>query len=110
MTLVKPPATAEQHFISWTDWDGYLNILRAFHGVHIRITYDQGTLELVTTSATHEEIKTYLAQLVEAAFFHYGVRYKPAGATTFRREMLDRGMEPDECYYVKVLPQFTEGQ
>lgn len=110
MTLVHPPAHAEQRFLSRTDWEGYQHVLQAFEGVRVKITYDRGNLELLTTSPTHEEIKTYLAQLVEAAFFEFAVHYKPAGATTFRRRILDRGLEPDECYYVAELPRFVLGQ
>lgn len=110
MTLVHEPVQAEQRFLSRTDWAGYLHVLEAFKGVRVKITYDRGALEFLTTSPTHEEIKTYLAQLVEAAFFEFAIHYKPAGATTFRREILDRGLEPDECYYVSTLPHFVLGQ
>ncbi|MEW6284440.1 MAG: Uma2 family endonuclease, partial [Candidatus Eremiobacterota bacterium] len=110
MTLVVPPHTDEQRFLTATDWSGYLHVLQAFQGVHIRITYDRGRLELWTTSARHEETRTLLGQLVETAFFEFDVTCKGAGSTTFRRQVLDRGLEPDECYYVGSLLQFELGQ
>ncbi len=109
MTLVDLPQTSEQRFLASTNWEGYLHVLRAFEGVRVRITFDRGKLELLTTSPQHEEIKKFLGQLLEAALLEWDRNYKPAGSTTFRREMLERGLEPDECYYLTVLPQFTAG-
>ncbi|MBI3929800.1 MAG: Uma2 family endonuclease [Armatimonadetes bacterium] len=98
MTLAENPRT-EERFTTWTDWNGYLQILEAFKGRRIKITYDRGALELLTPSWLHESIKRYLAQLLDAACYQKDFDYTPGGSTTFRRQLLDRGLEPDECYF-----------
>ncbi|MHB2018908.1 MAG: Uma2 family endonuclease [Candidatus Xenobia bacterium] len=99
MTLIDPGKT-DNRFVTWTDWDGYLKLLEAFRGRHVRITYDRGALELMTTSPRHELAKTMIRALLECLFEELELDFQGAGSTTFRRRILDRGLEPDECYYL----------
>ncbi|MBI3927554.1 MAG: Uma2 family endonuclease [Armatimonadetes bacterium] len=104
MTLLDRPEVVER-FMTWTDWEGYLHILEGFKDRRIKITYDRGRLELLSPSALHELIKKYLGQLVELLLFETDRDYRPGGSTTFRRQLLDRGLEPDECYFLSILPR-----
>lgn len=88
-----------------TDWDGYLRYLEAAEGRRLRITYDRGDIELMSVSPQHERSKKALAQLVEMAIFELGMNSAGGGNTTFRRKALDRGLEPDECYWIASLPE-----
>jgi Uma2 family endonuclease len=105
MTIVDRPASTEQRFLTSTDWEGYLHALKAFKGRHIKITFDGGRLELLTTSFLHEAIKSCLRQLLETAFFELAVENRPAGATTFRNRLKEQGLEPDECYFLSQFPR-----
>lgn len=95
-------ATSGQRFLSSTSWEGYLQILEAFKDRRLKITYDRGALELLSPSTTHEQIKTILAQIVEFACLVKEVDYFGGGSTTFRRKILEKGLEPDECYYFET--------
>lgn len=88
-----------ERFLSSTDWEGYEKILQAFKGRRVKITFDQGAVELVSPSRRHERIKKLLAELIEFACLEKGVDYFGGGSTTFKRKALERGLEPDECYY-----------
>lgn len=103
MTLID--RDTEQRFLSWTDWEGYEHALEAFKNQRLKITYDQGRLELLTPSFSHEGIKSYLADLVKATFFHRQVDYRSGGSTTLRLKLAQRGLEPDECFFVSFLPR-----
>lgn len=106
MSLVaKPPA--EQRFLSTTDWEGYLHALEAFKHRRIKITCDRGNLELLSPSMVHEAIKMLLGQLLDRVFLDRRVRFLPAGSTTFRRRLLDRGLEPDQCSFLTTIPKPT---
>ncbi len=67
---------------------------------NLRMTYDGGTLEFMTTSPEHEKYKVRLARLLEVLVEESGLRFEPLGNMTMRRQDLDRGLEPDECFFI----------
>lgn len=99
MTITRK-SHAANHIEIFTDWDGYEKFLEAIGDGHTRVTYDRGRLELMTPSNRHERIKKCLGQVFERLLVVAGIDYLPGGSTTFKRQDLDRGLEPDECYWV----------
>lgn len=98
------PYDLEQRFIiygvSWQQYEALLQILGDdFPG--LRMTYLEGSLELISPSRRHEFNKTVIGSLVEAYLQETRTRYYPLGSTTFPREAQARGAEPDECYCLK---------
>lgn len=87
-------------------WDAYEAILAALGDDHptLRLTYREGTLEIMTTSRYHEIVKKILARLLEMWAVERDVSLTGYGAATFRKRAKERGLEPDECY---VLDQPT---
>jgi Uma2 family endonuclease len=71
----------------------------------VRMTYLEGTLELVSPSALHEDAKKVIARLPEAWAVERDVDLRGFGSTTFRREAKRRGLEPDECYKLGPLDE-----
>ncbi|MBI3928757.1 MAG: Uma2 family endonuclease [Armatimonadetes bacterium] len=96
MTLV----VHENRFLTTTDWAGYTRFLEAVGEGHTKVTYDRGALELLTPSPEHEHTKTLMRALLECYLEERDVDFVGGGSTTFRDEDLDRGLEPDECYWV----------
>ncbi|HQY65292.1 MAG TPA: Uma2 family endonuclease [Polyangiaceae bacterium] len=68
-----------------------------------KMTYLEGTLELMSPSRLHEDVKTIIARLLEAWAMERDVDLRGFGATTFRAEAKRRGLEPDECYKLGPL-------
>ncbi len=58
-----------------------------------RFYYDRGVMELLSPSKRHETLGEIVALLIEL------VAVESAGSTTFKREDLLRGFEPDKCFY-----------
>lgn len=82
-------------------WESYIAISDALPDrPALRITYDRGSLEFRTTSQQHGIYNKRLARLVETAAEECDVPIKPGGNTTFRREDLERGLEPDDCFWI----------
>ena len=81
-------------------WKSYDAILHALDGRHLRITYDRGTLEIMTLSFGHEFYKTLFARFIEIVTLELNLAMMPGGSTTFRRELMEKGLEPDECYWI----------
>jgi Uma2 family endonuclease len=52
-------------------------------------------------SHEHESLKHVIAMLVEVLAEEMEMDIHGAGSTTFRREHLAKGFEPDECFYVQ---------
>ncbi len=85
------------HGVSWKD---YVILHEALDVPGLRMTYCEGTLELMTSSFRHEADKKSIARLVELYAFLRRLRLNGYGSTTFRREAKQRGAEPDECYSI----------
>jgi Uma2 family endonuclease len=98
---IEPGQILVLHDISW---DAYEQIGEAVRDRSaIRLTYDQGTLEIMTTSARHERHKTVLGMLVIVMSEEMSVAIGGYGQTTYKREELERGLEGDQSYYTTHL-------
>jgi Uma2 family endonuclease len=71
----------------------------------LKLTYLEGTLELMSPSLLHEDAKTIIARLLEAWAVERRIDLRGFGSTTFRREARKRGLEPDECYKLGKLEE-----
>jgi Uma2 family endonuclease len=98
-TVHSPP---EQRFVlHGIPWRTYLRLLRVLTDrPGVRLTYDRGTLELMTLSHEHESYAYLLSRLVDALTEELGLPVKGGGSTTFRRRKRRRGLEPDACWWI----------
>lgn len=85
-----------------TSWSAYEQISNAVHEQsRAHVTFDRGTLEIMTLSFKHERLGRLLETIFEAIALEFDIDFVAAGSTTFKREDLERGFEPDGCYYVQ---------
>jgi Uma2 family endonuclease len=83
-------------------WQSYQSLLKDFEGEPaIRLTYNQGTLEIRMPLDPHETYKKLLGRLIEAATEELDLEIRSLGSRTCDREDLARGLEPDQCYYIQ---------
>ncbi len=66
-----------------------------------RIAYDQGVLEIRMPGESHEIINRLLAKIITMLAMELGMEANDFGSTTLNRETLDRGIEPDTCFYIQ---------
>jgi Uma2 family endonuclease len=90
----------QRFLIRGIGWDGYQTMLRLVGDRPIRLTYDRGNLELMSPHSKHERLKSLLGRMVEALTEELDIPMISAGSTTFNLEEVDRGLEPDECFYL----------
>jgi Uma2 family endonuclease len=101
MTIALPEPEAERRVVlDGISWGLYQQMLAEIGDGHTRLTYDQGRLEIMSPGPRHEHVKKILARLVEAYGEELAIAVEGFGSTTFDREDLQKGLEPDECYYV----------
>jgi Uma2 family endonuclease len=85
-------------------WDLYESLLMAHRDRSVpRFTYDRGQLEIMSPSAEHEQIKETVTLLVNIVAEETSTNVEGFGSTTFRREDIARGFEPDACFYIENL-------
>jgi Uma2 family endonuclease len=83
---------------SWDDYERLLEDLR--ERPHLRVSYDQGKLEIMSPLPEHEEYARFIDDLVRAFSEAFDMKLQKYGAATWKRQRLARGVEPDACYYV----------
>ena len=66
-----------------------------------RFAYDEGVLEIMSPSLEHERIKRLLGRMIETMTLELDIPIVSASATTLRRQLRQKGVEADECYYVQ---------
>lgn len=67
----------------------------------VKLAYADGRLEVMTTSYFHDHASERLNDIVMWLALELNIPYEPAGRTTFRREEVDSGLEPDQCFYIQ---------
>jgi Uma2 family endonuclease len=85
-------------------WETYESLLQAHCDRSVpRFTYDRGQLEIMSPSIEHEELKDTVTLLVNTLAEEMGINTRSFGSATFRRADLQRGFEPDGCFYVQSV-------
>lgn len=94
---------AEQTVVLYNvSWETYQRLLEEQQNSHsVRLDYDQGTLEIMILSLKHEKLRHIFSTLVELLASELNIDIEGAGSTTFRREDLARGFEPDASFYIQ---------
>jgi len=86
--------------VSWKTYDSLFNDL--LDKSAIRLTYAQGCLEItMTLSPVHEEYSSLIHDLIVILSDELDIEIRSLGSTTLRREDIERGLEPDNTYYIQ---------
>ncbi len=104
------PEAEQRVILNGVTWQQYDTLVSLFMDQFpaLRMTYLEGTLEIMSTSPEHERLKTVIARLIEIYAVERRIRLNGYGSATFRREAAERGLEPDECYCLGVLREVPE--
>jgi Uma2 family endonuclease len=97
--LSEPSQRLILHGVSWATYQRLLDDFKDSHAAHF--AYDQGVLEIMVLSTKHERPNRTLALLVEVLAEELNMDVQRLGSTTFTREDLDKGFEPDSCFYIQ---------
>jgi Uma2 family endonuclease len=81
-------------------WDTYQTLRNADENYHLRMTYDRGALEIVSPSRKHESISYVLGRMIDQWTLRHKIHIAAGRNTTFSRKDLERGLEPDNCYWI----------
>jgi len=81
-------------------WETFEALLAESDRRGTRFTYDRGVLEIMSPSREHERVKRSLGRMIETLTLELGIPISSGGSTTLKSQLKQRGVEPDECYYV----------
>jgi Uma2 family endonuclease len=101
MATVVEPQNEPRFVLHGVSWQFYEHCLEEIGDRHIRLTYDRGSLEIMSPSPEHERYGRLIGRLILAFTEEMNVPIRSAGSTTWRREGLKRGLEPDDCYFIQ---------
>src|SRR6516165_1618197 len=88
------------------DWTTYARIRRALdHRRGFRVTYDRGTLEIMSPLWEHEKPAYILGRFIDVLTEEMQLPCQPGGSVTLRRKRKSRGLEPDQCYWIASAPR-----
>ena len=95
------PVTEQRFVLNSIDWQSYRAISNALTGRHLRITYDRGRLELNKVSSLRGTLGRLFHNLIAILTEEFSLPCGGCGDMTCDRESLERGIEPDECFYIE---------
>ncbi|NHC33725.1 Uma2 family endonuclease [Scytonema millei] len=96
---VQPGQKVTLRNISWDDFEQILAELGDRRAS--RIAYYQGMLEIMVPLAGHESGKENIGDLVKVLLEELDIEFASLGSTTFKRQVINAGVEPDACFYIQ---------
>ena len=85
--------------VSWQQFQDILQNLGESRSA--RLSYSQGTLEIMTPLPEHEDNKVIIGDLVKAILEEMDIEFRSLGSTTFENEAMKQAVEPDDCFYIQ---------
>lgn len=112
-----PPARARKRFTDDTErivlhgvsWETYAALLEEIGESNVRLTFDEGALEISVAGKTHEKVKKLLARMIEMMSFELDIPISSFGSMTMQAQESNQAVEPDECYYVQSAGDLQAG-
>lgn len=85
--------------VTWQELETILEDLGEHRAA--RIAYDRGILEIMVPLPEHEYDKEIIGDLVKALLEELNSEFISLGSTTFKNQAMAKGIEPDQCFYIK---------
>jgi Uma2 family endonuclease len=86
-------------YASWEDYEELLDAVGEAKG--LRISYDGGTLQIMTISTKHEKYADLIKLLVGQLSLKLRIKILFFGSATMKKRRKQKGSEPDGCFYVQ---------
>jgi len=98
--IVVPPG--QQLIMTDVSWLMYEQLLEEFGEKRgSRINYSEGVLEIMVPLPEHEDDKVIISDFVKVLLEELDIEFRSLGSTTFKNEIMKRGIEADDCFYIK---------
>jgi Uma2 family endonuclease len=91
---------AEYVLLEGVRFSTYETLLEDMGDRRLRLTYENGSLEIRSVSPRHEWAKKLIGRMIEAMTEELSISIRSGGSTTFKKELSKKGLEPDASYWV----------
>src|SRR5436190_15712806 len=88
--------------VSWDEYEELLEQVGEAPG--LRISYDNGSLCVMTISSEHEKYASFISSLTTVIKLRLRIDILAFGSATMRKRKRKKGNEPDGCFYVQSAP------
>lgn len=89
------------HNVTWDEYEELLEqVGETRHG--LRISYNDGTLKVMSLSSEHEKYADFIKSLVVHIRLRFRMNILFFGSATMRKKKKSKGNEPDACFYVQT--------
>lgn len=82
-------------------WDEYLSLRQKPENRHVRMTYQDGSLEFMTLSSFHELISLIIHDFILEWRVAKDIPAMPTGSMTLKLKSTQSGLEGDQSYYIQ---------
>ncbi|HAG85577.1 MAG TPA: hypothetical protein DCL61_31675 [Cyanobacteria bacterium UBA12227] len=93
------------HEVSWSEFEAILAELGEHRAT--RVAYLNSTLEIRMPLPEHEKPKIIIGDLLKILLDELEINWEPFGSTTFKRQDMMAGIEPDDCFYIQNYAQMV---
>jgi len=87
------------HNVSWQDYEELLEQVGEASG--LRISFDTGTLIVMTLSPEHENYARFIEGIIRLISVRLRINIRFFGGATMKKTKRRKGLEPDACFYVQ---------
>ena len=97
--VVYPGQRIQLQEVNWNEFEAILDELGDKRAC--RIAYSDEVLEIRMPSPEHEVDKELIGDMVKILLEELDIDNECFGSTTFKRQDLAKGIEPDQCFYIE---------
>jgi len=105
---VSIPQTESRVVLSEVSWPTFEALLADTDHRGSRFAYNRGRLEIMSPSSEHERLSALIGRMIEAYTEELDIPIRSGKSTTLKSELKQKGLEPDECYYIANEPDVRE--
>lgn len=87
--------------LSDVDWETYDQFVQETMDIIVnpRFYFEKETLLIMPLTAEHEYVNRAIASIVDILAEEFQINSRCLGSSTYQREDIERGFEPDSCFY-----------
>ena len=101
--VVHPGQRIQLQEVNWNDFVAILDELGDKRAC--RIAYSDGILEIRMPLPKHEKAKVLIGDMVKILLEELDLDNECFGSSTFKRQDMAKGIEPDDCFYIENSAQ-----
>ncbi|NJL10071.1 MAG: Uma2 family endonuclease, partial [Calothrix sp. SM1_7_51] len=101
--MVYPGQRIQLQDVDWQEFEAILDELGEKRAC--RVAYSDGVLEIRMPLPKHEKAKVLIGDMVKILLEELDIDNECFGSSTFKRQEMAKGIEPDDCFYIENSAQ-----